>query len=641
MQLPGAAAADPFHSQHPHTISVGKTHITLEDTGKAIEVFTLTLGGETIQLLPFRNWGQLDVHKWRVQGKLPGTPAGLEIAFDHVKVGGESVPVNDPDACRKLEDAFNEWLALEKENLEVARKRTQARPAPAASGLPREAAPQKLHFRVEVDKRSQVHIHVMRGNEALASVGLTAQGFGGLFSQGLMRKPRVLDIGALHDWVELDGELCSFEHGNNDAAKFERLLNEKYLPTETLGLGKDILIFANAASPTGFDIQFPVTLGGVSETKRRTLNDAALELLQEPARCGLLQPGLIIKLSPPTFIFKRKTFDGGEAYLEKTPGNLVRVVADDGRERLIDLSQPVNYARLSVVEMMAVFNHPAVNRHSSAAQANPAPVKAPELPPAAPIALEAPAASRPITVTPQPPPIEVERKLPPNQITPAAPGHPAPAIQADALRPAIQLPTQALDTPPSRPNAWLKETLSKPSIRPDWFAFLIYFKVAEHFGNSREGTFGPSHCWFAAISEVIDIDAPDFVGVFLTQKGWLGFLGHGRVARFHEGVAFVGTRESVLEGIHIDLVAVGIDDQDRVVFIVSEGFAARFGVADSVIAQELLALAKAGACLLSVREALESAHPLRVVWTVPAEQSNPAEPQATESTPPDTEIARE
>ena len=101
----------------------------------------------------------------------------------------------------------------------------------------------------------------------------------------------------------------------------------------------------------------------------------------------------------------------------------------------------------------------------------------------------------------------------------------------------------------------------------------------------------------------------------------------------------MGTRESVLEGIRIDLVAVGIDDQDRVVFIVSEGFAARFGVADSVIAQELVALSKAGACLLSVREALENIHPLRVVWTVPAEQPNPGEPQATESTPPDAGTA--
>ena len=57
----------------------------------------MTLGGETIELLPLRNWSQLDVYKWGPRGKLPGTPAGLEITFDHVKVTGETVLISDPE----------------------------------------------------------------------------------------------------------------------------------------------------------------------------------------------------------------------------------------------------------------------------------------------------------------------------------------------------------------------------------------------------------------------------------------------------------------------------------------------------------------------------------------------------------------
>ena len=31
---------------------------------------------------------------------------------------------------------------------------------------------------------------------------------------------------------------------------------------------------------------------------------------------------------------------------------------------MVDLSQPVNYLRLTAVELTAVFNHPAINQHS-------------------------------------------------------------------------------------------------------------------------------------------------------------------------------------------------------------------------------------------------------------------------------------
>src|SRR5579859_3214527 len=86
--------------------------------GSSTEIFTLTLGSETIDLLPLKNWSQLDSHKWRARGQLPGTPTGLEIALDHVKLMGETVYTREPDACAKLEKLFAEWVKIENERLE-------------------------------------------------------------------------------------------------------------------------------------------------------------------------------------------------------------------------------------------------------------------------------------------------------------------------------------------------------------------------------------------------------------------------------------------------------------------------------------------------------------------------------------------
>src|SRR5262245_54739455 len=67
-------------------IKIGTKIATFDFSGKTsnVEVFTMTLGGETIQLLPQKNWTQLDSYKWSAQGKLPGQPSGLEIGLDHV-----------------------------------------------------------------------------------------------------------------------------------------------------------------------------------------------------------------------------------------------------------------------------------------------------------------------------------------------------------------------------------------------------------------------------------------------------------------------------------------------------------------------------------------------------------------------------
>jgi hypothetical protein len=178
---------------------------------------------------------------------------------------------------------------------------------------------------------------------------------------------------------------------------------------------------------------------------------------------------------------------------------------------------------------------------------------------------------------------------------------------------------------------WLKDILVQPPLRHDWFACLVYTKIAEWFGNSTEGRFGPASCWFVSLTEVENIQDPEFKGIFLTEKGSLGFLNQGQMARFYNGVAFIGPQESALEGIGVDLIAVGLDGMKRVVFILSDDYRAKFGLPKSTVTEELDRMRKSGVSIMSSSETLACPEPLDVVWTVPTQQADPNNPEALES----------
>jgi hypothetical protein len=329
-------------------------------------------------------------------------------------------------------------------------------------------------------------------------------------------------------------------------------------------------------------------------------------------------------------IFKLKTPDGGERYLDQGPENTVKVIGDEGEVRFIDLSQPVNYARLTAMDLTAVFNHPAINQHS---KASPQPSRPTEKPAPAHVPA-APAAERP--VPPPPPASQSKTEASPVQVPEPHPGVSPPREPPKA---ALPKPAEAPTPKPAQaakpsPNAWLQPILARPAIRHDWFACLTYSKLAEHFGNSNEGILGPGSCWASSLGEVEDVADPAFRGVFLTERNWLGYLNHGHIARFRNEVAFIGTLESSLEGIGVSLVAVGTDAQQRIVFIVSEGYRGKFGTQEPPVIQELARLKEYGAWVVSVNELLKSPEPLELVWTVPEEQENPNDPQALESARP-------
>jgi hypothetical protein len=609
-------------------IRIGKclAFSALAGSAKDMEVFTVTLGNETIELLPWKNWHQLDHHKWTVQGKLPAAPAGLEVAADHVRIMGGTVAINDPAGCVKLEQLFNEWLHFERETLELARKKAQSHTSPAGASAAQPGA-QPLRFHVEMDKRGQVHVQCIQGKETLASVGLSIAGITSLHQQGLMRKPRALATGALHDWLELDGELCSFENGRNDAARLEQILNERYLPDMSSGRGKEVNVYLNPASSTGFDIQFPVTVGGVPDNHRHHLNERSLELLQDPGHCGLLHKEIIVKLIPPNLVFKRKTPDGGEQYLAWSPENTVLVADEEGSEKTLQLSQPLNLMRLSPAELTAVFNHPAINRHTQAApqgQASGPPAR-PAPPASVPAAPSAPAKPT-VSLKPEPQPEPVRDLAEPKPMPPARPtAPPTSAGHSDAH------PIGAFR---SLPNVWLKDILAEPALPQDWFAVLTYTRMAEHFGNSNEGQFGPSDCWYISLGEKEDIADPEFRGILITEKGSLGYLSGGQMARFYNRVAFIGPQDSALEGIAVDLVAVGLDAYERVVFVLSDNYRGQFGVRAATVGEVLNRLRENGAVILGIKELLANPDPIEVLWTVPAAQEDPSTPVARESTPP-------
>jgi hypothetical protein len=605
-------------------ISIGKTSTFSIAGGKAakLEVFTLTLGGETIELLPLKTWIQLDRYKWTIRGKLPAEPPGLEIALDHIKMAGETVGFNDPQGPEKLGRLFNDWLFFERETLELARKKAHPQPMWTAPNPSAQAPPPPLRFRVEVDKRGQVHVHCVQGKDTLASIGLSVAGFSSLFRQGLMRKPRTLVTGALHDWVEVDGVLYSFEKGGNDAAGLEQALNARYVPVSSSGPAKEVVIFVNAASSTGFDIQFPVMVGGVPDRHRHHLNEESLELLQDPEHCGLLNREVIIRLTPPSLVFKQKTPDGGEQHFPWRQENVVSFTDEEGHQTTIPLTQPLNLMQLSAAELTAVFNHPAINRHTQAVS----PSFLASEPQPKPVVPDPVTHPQPLDLSPTPP--CGHEAIPGIHKPGARRSEPDPAAPAAATEPSHK----PVESSRPLPNLWLKGILYQPMLEHKWLACLTYSRMAERFGNSTEGKFGPGACWFISLGALEDISAPLFRGIFLTEKGSLGFLNEGHMARFCSGVAFVGTQSSAFEGIQIDLVAVGLRSPECVVFIVSDDYLAKFAVPETTMTEVLNGLQEHGAILMSVAETLASLEPVEIVWIVPQNQPDPKDPEALELT---------
>lgn len=586
----------------------GKRGATIN--GLATEIFTLSLNGETTTLLPLKTWSQLDVHKWRARGKLPGTPTGLEIALDHIKLMGETIYPGEPGACARLDKLFADWLKVETERLELLKKQADSK----ATSPPPDPVPaveqQTQRFEVEVDTKGQVKVHCVQGKAIAATIGLTTAGFQSLVDQRLMRKPRSVKTGVLHDWVELDGVLYSFKDGKNDSEKLARALNGNFLPGTAFGEEESIVVLGNAATATGLELQFAARVAGVPDHHRRPLDQATLELLQDPERCGLLQPGIIVKLAAPHIIFKRRTADGGEQYLPSGPDTLIKVQRRNGEQTFVDISKPLDYMRLGPKELTAAFNHPLINKiqRSDASENNRQPT---------PVSPPADVTQAPATKTG--PPAEKAFASPPQDLS-------AP----QATKPAAEIKPPAGEKP--LPNVWLKPVLEQPTLDHTWLTWLLYQKLAAYVGDSEQTKLNGCDAWLIALGDELNPYAHGFRGIFLIQNCCLGYMGRGFLAQFETGSLLLGAQHKQFQLMGVKLVAVGLDANDHLVFITQNEIRAKSAQA------ALSGLRGLGVTIKGIKDVLDSDLALHTVWTVPAEQANLEEPQALESRSPNSPV---
>ncbi len=227
--------------------------------------------------------------------------------------------------------------------------------------------PEPVRISVDAGDARNPKLKCFEGMHVIQEMALTPVGFNALIDLDLMRRPQSLKVGAMRNWVELDGELFRFDDGSNGPARLEEVLNQRYVSEGSQV--QNVSVFANPASPTGFDLQFPARPHGFPENRRRHLNEETIQILQHPEKCRVLRKGVVIILAPPNLVFKCRNADLTETHLPSGTDSMVSVPTDDGQIRMIDLSQPIDLSKLSPADLAAVFNHLAVNRRAALASA--------------------------------------------------------------------------------------------------------------------------------------------------------------------------------------------------------------------------------------------------------------------------------
>jgi hypothetical protein len=310
--------------------------------------FTLSLGADTVTLDPGKSWIKVDAYKWVTRGLIESPQSFHVLPNGTVEINGEKISLADTEGTLKLEREINKSHAA-----------PIAGPAKVAASLAHKpATPQtspgsgKVHFKVELDHLGHLMIKSARGAEKLET-GL--RGLQLLVTNGLMLPPNAIHVDPLQRAVEIDG--VRFECSDSGARQLEAVLNEKYAaPTQVEGEGV-ISIKDSPASPTGFDISFVTYyLSGTRVEIKGHLSQDKLDILQDPARCRLLQSDVEFRLTPPDLLIRRKRPDGGEEHIPELPD--------------------LQYRRTTAAELQRIFNHPLVrSTKSESGQEAPTPAR--------------------------------------------------------------------------------------------------------------------------------------------------------------------------------------------------------------------------------------------------------------------------
>jgi hypothetical protein len=294
------------------------------------KVFTLSLGGETVMLDPNRPWIQADRYKWVTRGLIEEPQSFHVLPDGTTEINGEKIRLSDPDGIVKLEFEINKH-----------HKAAVSIKPPAVSPLvvPQTHGPSllKVRFKVRLDHLGHLMIACLQGAER-TETGL--RGLATLIQNGIMLKPATLHVDPLQRGVEIDG--VRFESSEAGARQLEETLNARYAPTLRIGHENAVEIRDNPASPTGFDIHFVTVRVGARFDVKGHLTQEQLDVLQNAAKCNLLQPGIVLRISPPHLLARKKRPDGGEGRIPELPD--------------------LNYLRATSQQLQQFFNHPVIRR---------------------------------------------------------------------------------------------------------------------------------------------------------------------------------------------------------------------------------------------------------------------------------------
>lgn len=317
-----------MHSPGPSSRHVA-AEIQLDSAGKP-RAFALVFERERVILDPVTSWAKTDQFKWVTRGIIE-QPQSFHVHPDGtVEINGEKINPHDPEAVRKLEHEINKHH----EAAPAARATTEAVPRkPSAPARPAD----RVSFHVRLDHFGHLQIECFAGEEKTLT-GL--RGLSSLIQNGLMLKPAQFHVDPMQRHLELDG--TRFECNEEGARQLESALNARYAPKLKDPSESPVEIRENSASPSGFDIRFVTIHAGARFEIKGHLDQEKLDLLQDPAKCNLLKPGILFRLVPPLLLVRRRRSDGGEERVPEMPD--------------------LEYLRASALELQQIFNHPLVRR---------------------------------------------------------------------------------------------------------------------------------------------------------------------------------------------------------------------------------------------------------------------------------------
>ncbi len=321
-----SAPPRPGDAAEPRDANHLRVEIERDAEGKP-RAFTLTLAKQTVVLRSGTSWLKTDEFKWVTRGLIEAPQSFQVEPNGTVDINGEKIALDDPEGAAKLEHELNKHHT-------VAPKKKAAPKTAAAQAV---SGPRVPHFDVKLDQFGHLVIVCTRGAERVET-GL--RGLPSLVQNRLMLAPKQSHVDPLHRGIDLDGTF--YEATQDGARQLAEILNTRYAPSPEDDQDTAIEIKENPAAATGFDIHFVTVVSGARFEVKGHLSQEKLDLLQDSARCDLLQPGVILRLTPPHMLFRRRRPDGGEEHIPELPD--------------------IQYRRITAPELQRLFNHPIIRR---------------------------------------------------------------------------------------------------------------------------------------------------------------------------------------------------------------------------------------------------------------------------------------